>query len=208
MFLNELYEPHPWITYFQTNIHYFQMYRPRSPWFIFSPSGVYRQIYFQSMMRSIYSESHISIIFSPILVIFRCVVRVVIYRDLNSLFLEQYPHLPAIFSPICPIFRAFLEQSRFDFQSNARLFLDQNQVLDPVLFGSLAIQRKQFLDCGWIMCAYFILYKSNQKEHDSIYSLDDHVDCIDCSHSIPRIQRRLTTGSGNHVLQPDTPGGS
>ena len=180
MFLNELDEPDPWCTYFQTDMRYFQMMWPRSPWFIFSPIGVYIQIYFQSMMCSIYSESNS-------IVIFRCVVRVVIYSDLNMLFLEQQPHPPAIFRPICVIFRAFLEQSRFDFQSIPILFLDQNQVLDPVLFGLLAIQRKLFLDCGWIMCAYFILYKSNQKEHDSIYSLDDNVDCIDCGHSIPRI---------------------
>lgn len=201
MFLNELYEPVPWITYFQTNIPDFQMMRPLSPWFIFSPSGCYFQIYFQSMMRSIYSESNTSIIFSPY-------QRVVIYTDLNALFLEQYPHPRAIFRPICVIFRAFLEQSRFDFQSVPVLFLDQNQVLDPALFGSLAIQRKQFLDCGWIMCAYFILYKSNQKDDNSIYSLDDDVACIDCSHCISRIQKKITTGSGNNVLQPDTPGGS
>jgi hypothetical protein len=59
-------------------------------------------------VRSIYSESYISIIF-------RVRMRVVIYRDLNALFLEQYPQPPAIFRAICVIFRAFLEQTRFDF---------------------------------------------------------------------------------------------
>ena len=209
MFLNELYEPHPRNTYFQTNMHYFQMMWPLSPWFIFSPSGVYFQIYFQSTLRSIYSESGTRSIFSPIYVIFSPWVRVVIASDLNGLFLEQYPHPPAIFSPICVIFSAFLEQMRFDFQSNGVLFLDQNQVLDPVLFGSLAIQRKLFLLFGWTLCAYFILYKSNkQKDDDSIYSLDGNVASIDCSHSNPRIQTKITTGSGNNALLPDAPGGS
>ena len=195
MFLNELYEPHPWITYFQTNMRYFQMYRPISPWFIFSPSGVYFQIYFQSNVRSIYSESGTRSIFSPILVIFRVRMRVVIYRDLNSLFLEQYPHPPAIFSPICVIFRPFLEQSRFDFQSNGVLFLDQNLVLDPVLFALLAIQRKLFLECGWILPGYLLLYKSNKEEDDNVCKLDGNVDCNICFHLLPRQQKEITKGS-------------
>ena len=175
MFLNELYEPEPKNTYFQTNMPYFQMMWPLSPWFIFSPIDCY----FQSNVRSIYSVSYISIIF-------RVRMRVVIYRDLNALFLEQYPHPPAIFRPICAIFRAFLEQSRFDFQSNGCLFLDQNQVLDPVLFALLAIQRTLFLDCGWIFACNFILYKSNKEEDDNVCKLDGNVDRHICFHLLPR----------------------
>ena len=61
------------------------------------------------------------------------------------------------------------------------LFLVQNQVLDPVLFALLAIQRKLFLDCGWIMCAYFILYKSNKKIDDSICSVYVDTNSFSCS---------------------------
>ena len=110
MFLNALYEPQPGYTYFQTDMRYFQMFRPISPWFIFSPSGVYFQIYFQSNVRSIYSESRT-------MSIFRCVARVVIYSDLYSLFLEQYPHPPAIFRAILHISVLFLVH----FQSKAGL---------------------------------------------------------------------------------------
>jgi len=47
--------------------------------------------------------------------IFSPYMRVVIYRDLNGLFLEQYPHPPAIFSPIWHISVLFLVQLAFDF---------------------------------------------------------------------------------------------
>ena len=60
------------------------------------------------------------------------------------------------------------------------LFLVQNQVLDPVLFALLAIQRKLFLDCGWILHANIILYKSNKKKDDSICSVYVDTNSFSC----------------------------
>lgn len=65
------------------------------------------------------------------------------------------------------------------------LFLDQNLVLDPVLFGLLAIQRTLFLDCGWILRLDLLLYNSNKKKDDNFYKLDGDVDCNNCNYILP-----------------------
>ncbi len=122
-------------------------------------------------------------------------MRVVIYSDLNALFLEQYPLPPSYFQSNVHISVLFLVQYDIYFQSNVCLFLDQNQVLDPVLFGSLAIQRKLFSDCGWILPGYLLLYKSNKEEDDNVCKLDGNVDWHICFHLLPRQQKEITKGS-------------
>ena len=66
------------------------------------------------------------------------------------------------------------------------LFLVQNQVLEPVLFALLAIQRKLFLEYGWILPGYLLLYKSNKEEDDNVCKLDGNVDRHICFHLLPR----------------------
>ena len=139
---------------------YFQINMPISPWFIFRRSW----FYFQSIVRSIYSGSDTRSIFSPIRAMFRMRMRVVIYSDLNILFLEQYPLPPGYFQIIMHISVLFLVHYAIYFQSRRHLFLDQNQVLDPVLFALLAIRSKYICARGWIFAYNFILYKSKKKK--------------------------------------------
>ena len=155
-FLHELIGPYIGLPGFRRNDAWFQIVSPRISLVYFQT----RYGRFQSTLRSIYGVSGTMCGFSPS-------VRVVIASDLNGLFLVQWPLPPSYFQSIMHVSRLFLVQTRFYFQSDRvyfqssrHLFLVQNQVLDPVSFGLLAIQRKHLCTYGWIFAYNFILYKS------------------------------------------------